>query len=520
MGYGRIRRNFPGSDEERKKASARIERRGERKIIEEELLDDEKDKDLPRDFLLIRNWYERMEAQRLPAHDQTEAQRDQEGQIRLYIQTELGRLKNEYLRGLQHSYRHCREVSEGYFRKFTRKECPELEQAIAQKAYPQLNELLEMKSLVPGIRSKARLLYVLEIVYSIYGYNLLTWLFPPGLERLRSWKPDKSSFHDLLKSYIEHFGIRYRVPEPFFSLFYLKGGFEVYDPIDSESELFSDLLEIFRDIGRGASVYRALDSKGYPVSHRMCHLLSEVPADLTFLQALRYAELWSAGGSPRIIRILLAYERDLGMTPNHRFWQEVYRMIFRQPLFDPAMVAPVLIYLNYRKATDPEYSLKGRTLRNILGEIEAFFRGIVDRRRTPGALMELLRGRNLGTYSRAGLPDYRAVVPVKSPGSHQVWEITEISSPMELYAEGRRMHHCVFSYNWRITLDKSDEDSVSMWSMTLDGRPVLTLCVVTASGEISEVRGLQNRCARPEEIRHIRAWARQAGLTISAELGF
>lgn len=91
------------------------------------------------------------------------------------------------------------------------------------------------------------------------------------------------------------------------------------------------------------------------------------------------------------------------------------------------------------------------------------------------------------------------------------WTCEEILTPIALSQEGRILHHCVFSYHSSV-----EKGIVSIWSLRLNDERRITIEVQNASRKIVQVRGLQNRKAKHEEMKVILMWANTNRLSISS----
>ncbi|MFT7520614.1 MAG: hypothetical protein ACI9MC_002764 [Kiritimatiellia bacterium] len=92
--------------------------------------------------------------------------------------------------------------------------------------------------------------------------------------------------------------------------------------------------------------------------------------------------------------------------------------------------------------------------------------------------------------------------------THEGWRIDEIITPLALWTEGQRMHHCVYSYRPALRSGRA-----SIWSLSQHGIPMLTVHVLRKRREVSEVRGQRNRRPTDIERRVLEAWAASNALT-------
>lgn len=125
------------------------------------------------------------------------------------------------------------------------------------------------------------------------------------------------------------------------------------------------------------------------------------------------------------------------------------------------------------------------------------------------------RARNIENvvFKKSGIPDGIWKFPSKTPDGGPItvtWTITEILTSQDLAAEGRLMHHCVYSYvNW------VKDRIISIWSLRRDRERLLTVEVRNPNREIVQARGRYNRRATSPELNKLKRWASEAGLKSS-----
>ena len=95
-------------------------------------------------------------------------------------------------------------------------------------------------------------------------------------------------------------------------------------------------------------------------------------------------------------------------------------------------------------------------------------------------------------------------------GTRTRWWIRQIRTGRDLYREGLYFDHCVFTYREELR----DGDS-TIWSLTRDGRPCLTIEV--SEGAVVQVRGRFNRLAAEEERGVVGQWASRNQLRVASD---
>jgi hypothetical protein len=93
-----------------------------------------------------------------------------------------------------------------------------------------------------------------------------------------------------------------------------------------------------------------------------------------------------------------------------------------------------------------------------------------------------------------------------------VWRLRQIKTAKELYLEGLRMHHCVASCKFSCVYR-----GISIWPLTCEFPPGRLNRGVTLElsrdGEIVQCRGFANRRPCEQEVRIVKRWAGEYGLT-------
>jgi hypothetical protein len=150
--------------------------------------------------------------------------------------------------------------------------------------------------------------------------------------------------------------------------------------------------------------------------------------------------------------------------------------------------------------SDPDYSLKGRTLASVL---------------------ELCRLWHATTLAGNKRVPYKAWSP-----NFTLWEISyeegtirgvELTNTRALAEEGRAQRHCVYTYaDWCL-----QEHTAIVSLRWLESRPVggvrivkrITVEVDAPTKKIWQVKGMSNRAPNKEEMAVVRLWMKSQGLT-------
>lgn len=322
----------------------------------------------------------------------------------------------------------------------------------------------------------------LKALWRMYALN--DWLRP-----LEEWRPRGHSEGRLYRGLVDHLYAKYRTPGFLYSAFQNN---------DDETLLFVHLAQ-------GGSVVGAVKSRMLPtvMTSRMCHLfMQETEAD-TIPRAVRAAQLRACGGSSRMIHAVgrtFLGERFWG--PQEEFWLTVLQWLGAQPMLDPVKVGPLLDYIRHRRGAQPAFSMKGRSILVLLREMEAWHEELA-RKKILRSEVFIPSGFTPGEWDLSLRDEQDNVL------EFDVWTVKEILSSKELQAEGRSLHHCVFSYGHRV-----QEGKVSIWSLARNGERLLTVSVSNESRRITEARGLCNRMPQGRETPMLQRWADQNRLDL------
>ncbi|MFT5680582.1 MAG: hypothetical protein ACI8RZ_001488 [Myxococcota bacterium] len=279
---------------------------------------------------------------------------------------------------------------------------------------------------------------------------------------------------------------------------------------------FSARVELLARLGRGESMRSVTGLLPGVLTRRMHHQLRSTAAP-TLMVAIRRIQVQTLGGSPRL-GIEVAASLLRGEQPHESFWLSVIQWLCQQPRLDLEQVRPMLDYIGSRHLRSPPgmrpprtferqwrmpdpskvWSIKGRTVPALLRDMEAWHASL----HRPSPITD---SEEPQVYAPSGFQHVRFLV------GKSVWRMTEVLTRQELFAEGRAMQHCVFSYR-----DQIIEGHTSIWSMTRDGDQILTVEVTNTRKRIVQARGVNNRSPTTQERDILTEWAQKAGLKLAA----
>jgi hypothetical protein len=268
-------------------------------------------------------------------------------------------------------------------------------------------------------------------------------------------------------------------------------------------------------LGRGAS-FRELDVP-IPLTRQMEHFVRQAPDHYTVYQALRYGEVRGLGGSERLARELAI--GFLGRSAEQDdFWRTVVHFFAKHPETPIEWLNPVVDFVQANKfggeevLTDegfearvprwPDFSMGGRTVKSMLRLADAWH-------------LELGRKKKSGSFAwhQSGIQGYHFME--KGEEYDREWTIRELLDSDDLYADGRAMRHCVYTY-----ADRCRRGETTIWSLRLrvkEGeKRVATIEVNPRRRAIVQVRAKCNQRPVPSSIHILRRWAAQENLLLEA----
>jgi hypothetical protein len=189
------------------------------------------------------------------------------------------------------------------------------------------------------------------------------------------------------------------------------------------------------------------------------------------------------------------------------FWLTVLQFFVAHPMLDPAQVGPIVDFVHHHRfgppgAARPDFAMKDHRPASLLRQVEAWHRTLAKVRRPTAE------------WPSSGIAAFEFVEGTEAGGRLRTWRITELLSTKALVAEGRRMKHCVATY------DRSCARGVtSIWSLEVEtfgeSAQVLTVELRNRQRLICQARGKCNALPAEKHRGILRRWAEQADLTLA-----
>jgi DNA-binding transcriptional LysR family regulator len=314
-----------------------------------------------------------------------------------------------------------------------------------------------------------------------------------------SWEPSEQKIRPAFRSLARHLFALYETP-PF---------------MDSAWDLPLDVSG-FREqawyiqLGRGAS-FRSLNVIA-GLTQRMEHFVRRAPDHFTIVQAARYGEAIALGASELMARQIAATR--LGESRDHAaFWRTVVMFLATHRELPPKEVRPIVEFIQANKFAGeeiltadgaqtrtppcPDFSIHGRTSQSMMRMVNAW--RVADDDSSFGF-----------SWSACRVAPYRFVEKLPT-GEELDWSIVELLNSGALYAEGRAMQHCVFTY-----VPECRCGEAAIWSLRLrvrgEEKRMSTIDVFPQKQKILQIKAKRNRPPGARSIEIIRRWAEREGL--------
>lgn len=322
------------------------------------------------------------------------------------------------------------------------------------------------------------------------------------LREVEDWVPKGKGNGTRYRSLCEHLFAKYPMPA------FLWTAFENDDhPPPGKQKLARCVIRI----AQGEGLFKLIKEgvfPGPPMTRRVIHDFMSTPDsnNTTFMRALRRAQIRAHGGTILMYEAWCRSEQGATLQRDETFWDTVVRWVCRNPMLDLCELPNLVDYIVHRKGQDNEFSMKGRSVLAMLRGMREWHHDLANARDVKNTAFEP-SGFKSGTW-------YTQKPKSEGEGKY-CWTFHEILSSRELAAEGRFMHHCVYSYTYSIA-----NGHCSIWSMQRDGERMLTIEVrprgMDGSGTIVQARGKCNRQSTAQEMVVMKEWARKNSLEIVA----
>ncbi|MFN8673798.1 MAG: PcfJ domain-containing protein [Candidatus Sericytochromatia bacterium] len=321
----------------------------------------------------------------------------------------------------------------------------------------------------------------------INGYWFLTMF--DWVKELDNWKPKVKGIENIFYSLIEHLLVKYKIPRFFYSVFY----YEVNRKNNHD-------LNLFYKLATGESLFDLSKSNYFnaKLNRKMCHLLMKKNENLSIYQATRYAQLKIFGADKKIINAVLNHDISTDFYKEEDFIFTLLEWLAKQKDVLHKDISDLIDYFLFKYRENKDFSMKGRTLKPSLELVKKW------------KVEENYKSDTIN-YIPSGFKDFSLNTNKIVFQSYQedFWKIEEILSSEKLLEEGRKMHHCVFTYS-----DEIESRETSIWSVKQNKKRLLTIEVNNESKRILQIKGKFNRLPDKDETEIVKNWAIENNLIL------
>lgn len=336
----------------------------------------------------------------------------------------------------------------------------------------------------------------IEIVRALFAVtnHHTTWIQP-----IESWNPSSQNKYTQFFSLVNHLFAKYPVPF-FMTAVWFK----------NHSSEANRQQNWFKHIGSGKNIRTA----NIPLvfSKKMAHHFLKAPSHLTVESAFRWGQILGFGGSEILAKNIIQ-SKLANKFYNENFWEKVLLFFVKHPNLPQEQICPIIDYLNQIKfiphticgvvqetSAEPHFSMKGQTLSSIMRRMEIWHKLLAR------------YGGEKKTWPKSGINNFTFVEKSNSE-KIEYWSIEELLDSHALFIEGRKMQHCVASYQWKCV-----SGNASIWSMTLEKdkkiHKILTIEVDKKKKQICQVRMKKNKFADEKTMKILKLWASKERLLL------
>jgi hypothetical protein len=312
------------------------------------------------------------------------------------------------------------------------------------------------------------------------------------------WSKKSHNTYKQVKSLIEHLFCQFQVPEFMFQAW------------TDKAEEFKH-VEWFLQITEGKS---ARELYKFPIlaTRKIAHSFINTPfPGYSIDDAVRRAQIVGLGGSPRLADAILM-SRLRNNFSNNAFWETVFNFFINTPMLNLDEVGTVIDYINQMKFVQqhhivngvrvfgplmPGFSMRGRNMATLIEATHAWHKELGKESK-----LDLT-----ATWNASGIRPY-IIEEGNKERLVKRYEIFELVSAKDLHAEGKSMHHCVFSY-----LRSCISKSCCIFSLRLNDERLATIEV--RGNSIVQVRGSHNKRVTDKAATLISNWAYEERLDIT-----
>ena len=235
----------------------------------------------------------------------------------------------------------------------------------------------------------------------------------------------------------------------------------------------------------------------------------QAPKDFTPIQAIKFAEITSLGGSEQMARALLNTRIGTEFSNERKeFYDSIIRYFVKHPMLDIDQYGPIIDYVieqkygGYHLAAKPNLVMKDRDPNTLLREVDNWHKMLGEIKATAAE-----------HWGRCSVEEFTTKI---GSNEHAVeYNIQEIINKHELVLEGKKLRHCVATY---ASSCKAGYVSIwSLWSKDYLNNTKKLITIALRQRSVVETRGFANRRPNAQEINIIYQWSRAEGIAYSPD---
>ena len=387
-----------------------------------------------------------------------------------------------------------------------------VEDRIKRKPKNRIKEILHGKSRNIDDRTRNSAKPLLEHIYNVatdlldsdlidalmrMANHSADWIRP-----LSGWKPKSHNRHVQLGELARHLFAKYPIPR-------------FMDSAWLENDNYAWQIW-FLHLGLGGNIRTVVDLP-VPLTKKMAHYFLKAPNNYDPHEAIRYGQIMTMKGTPRLVDAANAARTSLSERQND-FWISVYRFFIDNAMLDIAQFGPVVDYLSNQKYGGERVFVAP----GVVEEAPPPQPNLSMHRRDPGTLLrqvqdwhtrlgKAIKGKNL-QWESCGIGEFELTTGTEGK-SLRIWTISEILNQRDLIKEGKDMRHCVASY-----AGSCSSGRVSIWTLEVDsfkGKQKLATIEVNKNKNITQTATKDNKKIDSVALSAIRRWATKEKLHIS-----
>ena len=329
------------------------------------------------------------------------------------------------------------------------------------------------------------------------------------LRDIEDWKPKRTKPTTIIRELLQHLFANYPVP------IFLEKGFQ---------KNHFESMYLYIHIGAGNSIKKFPFLPSLNLTTKYLHNIQFAPADCTYSEAFRYAQVIGMGGDEYLFNCLMnsklhdytnATDNKLKLEKDD-FWITVIKFFIDNPMISPDKISEIIDYIDFQKYNQrrivhdggkvtyhieqPNFTMKGRTPMSLLNQSEAWHQV---------TMMNAHRLKQHGEWEPSNIPD-----GLFNNGDYK-YEIIQLVTAGELVQEGNRMHHCVASYANSCSKGHCTIFSfrVTNYQLKLKGESEITLEIRNKT--LVQARARYNKKPHEYYMRMVKDWAEHNEINVS-----